>query len=361
MSLSYADCFSDLLCSEESGDVISAGGSPEFSSECESPAINEEDESVIAGFIEEERNSFNILFASGDGDSVSVSLSASTTTTTTTSTSFSLLDSTSRSRSVAWIFKVRAFYGFQAETAYLAVNYLDRFLSCHHLPQTGGWPLQLLSVACLSLAAKMEEPLVPSLLDLQVESSKFIFDPKTIQRMELLVLTVLNWRLRLVTPFTFISFFAYKVDASGTYTGLLIARSTDLILSNIQEGRFVEYWPSSIAAAAILCAASEMPTLSFVTPQHADSWCDGLSKENINDCYKLMQQLMVDHSRRKSIKVIPQFRITAQINKIRSFNDSSSPSSSSTSSPSPFSNKRRRLNNNNNQPWIMDDDHDHDL
>lgn len=31
-----------------------------------------------------------------------------------------------------------------------------------------GWPLQLLSVACLSLAAKMEEPLVPSLLDIQV-------------------------------------------------------------------------------------------------------------------------------------------------------------------------------------------------
>lgn len=28
--------------------------------------------------------------------------------------------------------------------------------------------MQLLSVACLSLAAKMEEPLVPSLLDLQV-------------------------------------------------------------------------------------------------------------------------------------------------------------------------------------------------
>lgn len=36
------------------------------------------------------------------------------------------------------------------------------------LQQTNGWPLQLLSVACLSLAAKMEETLVPSLLDLQV-------------------------------------------------------------------------------------------------------------------------------------------------------------------------------------------------
>lgn len=34
--------------------------------------------------------------------------------------------------------------------------------------ETNGWPMQLLSVACLSLAAKMEEPLVPSFLDLQV-------------------------------------------------------------------------------------------------------------------------------------------------------------------------------------------------
>ena len=36
------------------------------------------------------------------------------------------------------------------------------------IQQTCRWPWQLLSVACLSLAAKMEEPFVPSLLDLQV-------------------------------------------------------------------------------------------------------------------------------------------------------------------------------------------------
>lgn len=34
--------------------------------------------------------------------------------------------------------------------------------------QQNGWALQLLSVACLSLGAKMEETLVPTLLDLQV-------------------------------------------------------------------------------------------------------------------------------------------------------------------------------------------------
>ncbi|XP_019102604.2 cyclin-D1-1 isoform X2 [Beta vulgaris subsp. vulgaris] len=332
MSFSYSTCFPDLLYSEESGDVISGGISSSV----------EKDESIIAGFIEEERNS-------DEGVLDSSALSSS------------LQDSSARSRSVAWILKVRAFYGFEAVTAYLAVNYLDRFLSCHHLPlfemqQTGGWPLQLLSVACLSLAAKMEEPLVPSLLDLQVESAKFVFEPKTIQKMELLVLGVLNWRLRLVTPFTFISFFAYKLDATGSYAGLLIARSTNILLSNLHEGSFLEYWPSSIAAAAILCAAIEMPSLSFVTLEHAESWCDGLCKEEVEKCYKLMKQYVVDHSRRKSIKVIPQLRVTAQIiTKTRPYNNDSSQPSSSTSSSSPFSNKRRKLNN---YSLAHDDDHD---
>lgn len=47
---------------------------------------------------------------------------------------------------------------------------------------------------------------------------------------------------------------------------------------DVTGGSLEEYWPSSIAAAAILCAASELPTLSFVTPEHAESWCDGLCK-----------------------------------------------------------------------------------
>jgi cyclin D1/2/4, plant len=37
----------------------------------------------------------------------------------------------------------------------------------HARQQEDGWAMQLLAVTCLSLAAKMEETLVPSLLDLQ--------------------------------------------------------------------------------------------------------------------------------------------------------------------------------------------------
>eukprot|EP00257_Ricinus_communis_P022487 XP_015582229.1 cyclin-D1-1 [Ricinus communis] len=325
MSLSCSDCFNDLLCSEDSSEIFSTGDSPEYSSDLESPAGTVES---IASFIEDERN-----FVPGF-DYLSRFQSRS-------------LDASAREDSVAWILKVQTYYRFQPLTAYLSVNYLDRFLYSRSLPQSKGWPMQLLSVACLSLAAKMEEPLVPSLLDLQVEGAKYIFEPRTIRRMELLVLSVLDWRLRSVTPFSFIGFFACKLDSSGAYTGFLISRATEIILSNMQEASFLEYWPSSIAAAAILCAANEIPNLSLVNPEHAESWCDGLSKEKIISCYQLMQDLVLDNSRKTLPKVLPVLRVTirARMRSSDSSSLSSSPSLSSSSSSSSISYKRRKLNN----------------
>ena len=86
MSLSYSKCFPDLLCSEDSGEVLSAGESPEFSSDFGSPSSFEEES--IAGFIVDERSSFPA------GTSHSLSSSSD------------FLDSSSRSHSVAWILKV---------------------------------------------------------------------------------------------------------------------------------------------------------------------------------------------------------------------------------------------------------------
>lgn len=49
------------------------------------------------------------------------------------------------------------------------------------------------------------------------------------------------------------------------------------------EASFLEYWPSSIAAAAILCVANELPSLSSAANPHEspETWCDGLSKVGI--------------------------------------------------------------------------------
>ncbi|XP_010272024.1 PREDICTED: cyclin-D1-1-like isoform X1 [Nelumbo nucifera] len=344
MSLSYSDCSSDLLCCEDAG--VLDGDLSDYSQDIEYPADTEES---IAGFIEDERDYMTGCDYTARFQSRS-------------------LDASARQESVEWILKVQAFYHFQPLTAYLSVNYLDRFLSSSRLPQAKGWPLQLLSAACLSLAAKMEEPLVPSLLDLQVEATKFIFEPRTIQRMELLVLSALDWRLRSITPFNFVNYFAYKVDSSGTLIGFLVSRATEIILAIIREINFLKYRPSSVAAGAILCAAKENPNLSLVVnPGNAVSWCDGLCKvrmhydygwafghvftpknnyansrkyqflqDRIVSCYRLMQQLVLDNRQRKPPRVLQQLRVTTPAG-IAS-GDSSSSSSSSC-------NKRRKLNN----------------
>ncbi|XP_071706475.1 cyclin-D1-1-like [Rutidosis leptorrhynchoides] len=317
MSVSYSDCFSDLLCGEDSG-ILSGEDSPECSYDfyyC--PDFDES----IAEFIEEERK-----FVPGI-DYVERFQSH-------------VLDASAREESVAWILKVQRLYGFQPLTAYLAVNYLDRFIYCRGFPVANGWPLQLLSVTCLSLAAKMEEPLVPSLLDLQVEGAKFTFEPRTIRRMEFLVLGVLDWRLRSVTPFSFIGFFAHKIDPSATYTGFLISRATQIILSNVQEASLLEYWPSCIAAATILCAASDLSNFSLINAEHAESWCDGLSKEKITKCYRLVQG------------VSPLERSKTRIRVMTRLSTGSGDSSSSSSSSSTSSYKRRKLNN---SSWVDDD------
>ncbi|KAL0664667.1 hypothetical protein Bca4012_101505 [Brassica carinata] len=252
------------------------------------------------------------------------------------------LDASAREESV------QAYYSFQPLTAYLAVNYMDRFLYARRLQETSGWPMQLLAVACLSLAAKMEEVVVPSLFDFQVEGVKYIFEAKTIQRMELLVLDVLDWRLRSVTPFSFLSFFAYKIDPLGTSLGFFRSHATEIILSNIKEASFLEYRPSSIAAAAILCVANELPSLSSAANLHdsPETWCNGLSKEKIVRCYKLMKAMAIENNRRNSPRVIAKLRVSVRA--ASTLMRPSDESSSSSSSPS----KRRKLSD---YSWVGDD------
>nr|CAB61221.1 cyclin D1 [Antirrhinum majus] len=315
MSLSCSDCFSDLLCGEDSNIIFSGGGDdlPEYTSDVES--IPTDVDESIAGLLEDERDLAGVNSSSSNQS----------------------VDSSTRTESTAWILKVQRYYGFQPLTAYLAVSYFDRFLNAHHLPKLNGWPMQLLSVACLSLAAKMEESLVPSLLDLQVEGANFIFEPRNIQRMELLVLRVLDWRLRSISPFCYLSFFALKIDPTGTYTGFLTSRAKEIILSTVQETSLIEYRPSCIAAATMLSSANDLPKFSFITAQHAEAWCDGLHKDNIASCIKLIQGVESNNRPKKQPKVLPQLRVMTRASL------ASSESSSSTSSSPSY--KRRKLNN----------------
>lgn len=72
------------------------------------------------------------------------------------------------------------------------------------------WIVRLLSTACLSLAAKMEELSAPMLSEYQSEDCGF--DSNTIQRMELLILSTLEWRMSSVTPFAYLGHFRSKLQ-----------------------------------------------------------------------------------------------------------------------------------------------------
>lgn len=69
----------------------------------------------------------------------------------------------------------------------------------------------------------------------QVGEPKFVFEAKTIQRMELLVLSTLGWRMLAFTPCSFIDYFLGKIiNVHQSTTLLFISRSVQLILSTIK-------------------------------------------------------------------------------------------------------------------------------
>ncbi|KAK9113876.1 hypothetical protein Syun_020673 [Stephania yunnanensis] len=324
---SFSDCLADLLCDEDARNLIEDQHAPEHCSSSSSSSdlgFPVDIEESIAGFVEGEgeyvpRFNYPARFHSRS------------------------LDASARRDSIAWILKVHAVFRFQPLTAYLSVNYMDRFLASRVLPVASEWALQLLAVACLSLAAKMEEAEVPRLGDLQMESTKFVFDAGSVQRMEFLVLGALDWRLRSVTPFTFIDYFAYKVDPTCAFTCLLVSKATQIILSIVTDVSFLDYRPSSVAAAAILSATHEIPSLSLdLNAGNAVEWCRGLRKDSILSCHQLIQKKLLVNvvgKRSSTHKVLPQLRVRPHETSTTDSGDST-PSSTSPSSTI----KRRKLN-----------------
>ncbi|PPD76349.1 hypothetical protein GOBAR_DD26721 [Gossypium barbadense] len=153
-----------------------------------------------------------------------------------------------------------------------------------------GWPFQLLSVACLSLAAKMEEAEVPLLLDLQLFEPRFVFERETVQRMELRVMAALNWRLRSVTPFEYLHLFLCKFPSLPDSFASLLSASSDLILSTTRVIDFLQFAPSAMAAAAVFCAVGE----GFQFPAYDAFFPESVNKEMVRSCHQLMEKYLID-------------------------------------------------------------------
>ncbi|XP_021714624.1 cyclin-D3-1-like [Chenopodium quinoa] len=198
--------------------------------------------------------------------------------------------SSSRNEVVELILKVNSYYGFCTLTSVLAVNYLDRFLSSFCFQKDKPWMFQLTAVTCLSLAAKVEETHVPLLLDLQVlvKGGNYVFDAKTIQKMELLVLSTLDWKMNPVTPLSFLDHIIRRLGLKNHLHWEFLRRCQGLLLSLLSDWRFVSYLPSVLATATMMHVIDQIEPCNPLDYQNQLLGVLNISKDKVNDCYQLI-------------------------------------------------------------------------
>lgn len=211
-----------------------------------------------------------------------------------------------RRNAVEWVTKTCVQHGFSVQTVLLAVNYLDRcFLGGGsgggglRLQEDKPWMGRLAAVACLSLAAKVEETRVPLLLDLQVPSTAtgeemgYVFENRTIRRMELLLLSTLGWRMNPVTPLSLARRLLHKIPAASGRRLEVFRLCETALLTVVADLGWVRYPPSVWAAAALVYAARQPGDIACATPER-DILLDllNVSKESVSGAH----QLILEHT-----------------------------------------------------------------
>uniref|UniRef100_A0A0R0K3U0 B-like cyclin n=1 Tax=Glycine max TaxID=3847 RepID=A0A0R0K3U0_SOYBN len=157
------------------------------------------------------------------------------------------------------------------------------------------WAIRLLSIACLSLAAKMEECIVPGLSEFKLDD--YSFEGKVIQKMELLVLSTLEWKMGIITPFDFLSYFIRKICKESPPSPIF-SKTMQLIFTTMKEVNLMDHKPSVIAAAATLVAMDQQLTIDAVElkmssiPQHRL-----LESKDVFEYYNLIQRLYEENTK----------------------------------------------------------------
>ncbi|XP_057705320.1 cyclin-A2 [Corythoichthys intestinalis] len=148
---------------------------------------------------------------------------------------------------VDWLVEVGEEYKLQSETLYLAVNYIDRFLSSMSVLRG---KLQLVGTAAMLLASKFEEIYPPEVSEF-VYITDDTYTKKQVLRMEQLVLKVLSFDLAAPTINQFLTQYFLHHAASKQVESLAMYLGE---LSLVDSDPFLKYLPSQTAAAAYVLA-----------------------------------------------------------------------------------------------------------
>lgn len=152
-----------------------------------------------------------------------------------------------RSILVDWLVEVSEEYKLHRETLFLAVNYIDRFLSYMSV-QRG--KLQLVGAASMFLASKYEEIYPPDVGEFAYITDD-TYTKQQVLRMEHLVLKVLTFDVAVPTTNWFCDHFLTTCDADSKVKALAMFLAENTL---IDAETFLKYIPSQIAAACVCLA-----------------------------------------------------------------------------------------------------------
>jgi len=156
-----------------------------------------------------------------------------------------------REKICKWTFEVIDHFEFQRETAFIALSYLDRFLSSRPVNHR---TFQLLSMTTLYLAVKLYEPKTLQISSL-TELSRGLFNESHLSAMELVLLSELDWKVHPPTPQNFSKHFQHFLPIDNERIKLEILDLADFLMElSVCDYFFVTRKPSSIAMASILNA-----------------------------------------------------------------------------------------------------------
>jgi hypothetical protein len=236
------------------------------------------------------------------------------------------LDPSMRPILIDWMLEVAQEFTLGRETAHMAINYVDRFLTLNAgaiqlqgttIDRTN---LQLLGVTCLFIAAKLEEIYPPNALDFATTTDG-AYSVQQIALLERQVLKVLSWRLHPQTVYSWLKLFI-KMICLNLHAEMLVGihslekRGEDPVAIKQQVGAgieelraqlnsllnidffcrimqlidcallditFLRYYPSAIAAAALYSFHLNSPRLAKIIEE-----CTGYSLQQLSVIVNLL-------------------------------------------------------------------------
>lgn len=185
-----------------------------------------------------------------------------------------------RSILVDWLVEVGEEYKLHNETVYLAVNYIDRFLSFMSVQRA---KLQLVGAACMFIASKYEEIYPPDVGEF-VYITDDTYSKKQVLRMEHLVLKVLSFDLAVPTTYMFVTVFAKEAqtDERTTFLAMYLCELTLL------DAKTYLMFPSNVIAAASLALARH--TCGITAWPESVAQMSGVSIEDFKECLVQLHQ-----------------------------------------------------------------------